>query len=82
MTRRDGVLSLTPAGRAEAAVLGKVKNLRIFLLFGMQDLSSLTREQTCCPSLHWKCGVLTNEPQGTSPLEIFDTSEGKSQYYC
>lgn len=40
-----------------------------------QDLSSLTREQTCCPSLHWKCGVLTNEPQGTSPLEIFDTSE-------
>ncbi|KAI4565192.1 hypothetical protein MJT46_009535 [Ovis ammon polii x Ovis aries] len=39
-----------------------------------QDLSSLTREQTC-PSLHWKCGVLTNEPQGTSPLEIFNTSE-------
>ncbi|XP_070327872.1 protein ZAR1-like isoform X4 [Odocoileus virginianus] len=39
-----------------------------------QDLSSPTRDQTC-PSLHWKCGVLTTEPQGTSPLETSDMSE-------
>ena len=33
-------------------------------LLSMWDLSSLTRDQTCDPFLHWKCRVLSTGPPG------------------
>ena len=36
----------------------------------MQDISSLTRDQTCAP-LHWEFGVLTTRPLGESVFGVW-----------
>ena len=40
----------------------------------MQDISSLTRDQTCAP-LHWEFGVLTTRPLGESLFGGFFPAE-------
>ena len=40
----------------------------------MQDLSFLTRDQTCAP-MQWKRAVLTNRPPGKSPAYDFTPTQ-------
>ena len=42
------------------------------MLYGMQDLSSLTRDVTLCP-LHWKRRVLTMDSQGSRQNHLSDS---------
>ena len=42
----------------------------------MQDISSLTRDQTCAP-LHWEFGVLTTRPLGESVFGVWGGGDGQ-----
>ena len=75
--RGDRTLCLLPPlpGSSQppaSTLLSLASNYLFIYLFlatlrGMRDLSSPTRDRTCCP-LHWKHGVLTTGPPGKSLL--------------